>query len=95
MNPRRAIDVGQRRDRHEHLIYAKTSQENPMAYLNFPALTKNQRASQINTDLSTAAYLCIYSGTQPVSPDITVSSGTLLAALPCSNPAGVVTRNSR
>jgi hypothetical protein len=61
-----------------------------MSYINFPALTKNHRVSQINTDLSTAAYLLLYSGTQPGSPDNTVSSGTLLAALPCSNPAGVV-----
>lgn len=62
-----------------------------MSYINLNAATKNSRAGTLNTSLGGAAYLLLYSGTQPVAPDITVSGGTLLAALPCSATAGVVT----
>ena len=62
-----------------------------MTYINLSAVDKKNRISQINSDLSTAAYLMIYSGSYPVSPDITVPGGNLLVALPCSNPFGVAT----
>lgn len=55
-----------------------------MATINFAAASKGNRAGSINTDLGGTAYLCIYSGTQPLAPDITVASGNLLVALPCS-----------
>lgn len=62
-----------------------------MSTINFAAATKNHRVSQLVTDLGSAAYLLIYSGTQPASPDLTVSPGNLLCALPCSATWGTVT----
>lgn len=62
-----------------------------MSYINLSAVDKHNRNSQINSDLSTAAYLMIYSGWYPQSPDNTVSGGNLLVALPCSNPFGALT----
>lgn len=62
-----------------------------MSFINLSAVDKKNRNSQINTDLGTGAYLMVYSGSYPLSPDNTVSSGTLLCALPCSNPFGTVT----
>lgn len=61
-----------------------------MSYINLRAQTKNTRAAAINTDLGGAAFLMVYSGTQPGAPDVTVSAGTLLAALPMSATPGVV-----
>lgn len=52
---------------------------------------KHNRNSQINSDLGSTAYLMIYSGSIPQSPDNTVSSSNLLCALPCSNPFGSLT----
>lgn len=62
-----------------------------MAYINLNAATKNSRSGTLNTSLGGSAYLLIYSGTQPVAPDVTVSAGTVLATLPCSATPGVVT----
>lgn len=62
-----------------------------MTYINMSVSDKHNRNSQINGDLGTTGYLMIYSGSYPLSPDITVSSGTLLCALPCSNPFGTLT----
>lgn len=59
--------------------------------MNLSALNKLHRSGQITTDLGATAFLMIYSGAQPISPDITVSAGALLCAMPMSNPAGVVT----
>lgn len=64
-----------------------------MSYINFAAATKGHRSSQINTDLGGSSFLMIYSGSQPGSPDNTVSSGTLLCALPCSATAAVLGYN--
>jgi hypothetical protein len=58
--------------------------------MNLSALNKNHRLSQIITDLGATNYLLVYTGAEPISPDITVSAGTLLVALPGTNPFGVV-----
>lgn len=62
-----------------------------MSYINMSVADKHNRNSQINSDLGTTAFLMIYSGTVPQSPDNTVPSGNLLCALPCSNPFGSLT----
>jgi hypothetical protein len=62
-----------------------------MAYLQLSAVDKKNRISSINTDLSTASFLCIYTGTPPLAPDNTVPGGNLLVAMPCSNPFGAAT----
>ena len=61
-----------------------------MAYLNLSVANKGNRANQIITALGTGAYAMFYQGSIPQSPDNTVSAGNVLAALPCSNPVGVI-----
>ena len=61
-----------------------------MAYLNFNVATKAARATEIITDLGSAAYILFYSGTLPQSPDNTVPGGNLLGANPMSNPIGTI-----
>jgi hypothetical protein len=60
-----------------------------MATIQFAAATKGNRVAHITTDLGGTAYLMLYQGTQPASPDNTVSSGNALCALPCSATAAV------
>lgn len=61
-----------------------------MAYLNLGVVTKGNRANQVITALGSGAYAIFYQGSIPQSPDNTVSSGNVLASLPCSNPVGTV-----
>jgi hypothetical protein len=61
-----------------------------MAYVNLSAANKNHRSTNLNTDLAASSFFMLYSGSVPVAPDVTVSAGTLLAALPMSATAGVV-----
>jgi hypothetical protein len=60
-----------------------------MPVVNLASATKFNRANQIVTDIGTAGYMLLYSGSVPISPDLPVT-GTLLATLPLSNVAGVV-----
>lgn len=62
-----------------------------MAYINFPVATKTHRLNQVNTDLGATSKWQFYSGALPLSPDITVPAGNLLATLAGSATPGVVT----
>jgi hypothetical protein len=62
-----------------------------MAYVNLSAANKFGRSSRLNTDLGSASFFMLYSGSPPVAPDVTVPSGNLLAALPMSTTPGAVT----
>ena len=59
-----------------------------MAYVNLASATKLHRASQINTDIGSAGFMLLYTGTVPASPDMT-ATGTLLAQLPLASTAAV------
>lgn len=59
-------------------------------YLNLSAVNKLHRNTQISVDLGTTAYLMVYGGTRPLSPDNTVPSGNLLCAMACANPFGTL-----
>jgi hypothetical protein len=48
---------------------------------------RNNNVADITTQLSTTAFLLIYSGAAPANCG-TAASGTLLASLPCTNPFG-------
>jgi len=61
-----------------------------VAYLNLGVVTKGNRANQIISALGAGAYAIFYQGSIPLSPDLTTSSGNVLASLPCSNPVGSV-----
>ena len=60
-----------------------------MSYVNLASATKFERASQIITDIGAAGVMLLYSGSAPLSPDLP-ATGTLLATLPLSDIAGVV-----
>lgn len=59
-----------------------------MAYVNLAAATKLHRANQIITDIGTAGFMLLYTGSPPTGPDLT-APGTLLVTLPLSSVAGV------
>ena len=59
-----------------------------MTYVNLASLTKQNRAAQIISNIGAAGVMNFYSGVIPASPDF-APTGTLLAALPLSTPAGV------
>lgn len=57
-------------------------------YTNLASITKKNRADQIITSIGSNGLMNFYSGSIPLSPDLT-PSGTLLASLPLSTIAGV------
>ncbi len=59
-----------------------------MAYANLASATKLHRANQIVTDIGSNGLMSFYTGSYPVSPDIT-PSGILLVSLPLSPVSGV------
>jgi hypothetical protein len=67
--------------------------------LSYKDSTRNARLDRLTTDLSTTAFLEIFTGTQPgkTSGTFNADTGTKLASLACSNPvaagssAGVLT----
>jgi len=68
--------------------------------LKYKASLKNARLDRITTDIGSSGLLRIYSGTQPASPDASLSGNTLLAELALSSTfaagaaSGVLTANS-
>jgi hypothetical protein len=56
--------------------------------LNYKDTTRNARLDRLTTDLSTTAYLEIFTGTPPgkTTGTFNADSGTKLASLPMSNP---------
>jgi hypothetical protein len=58
-------------------------------YVNLASTTKSHRADQIIADIGTAGLMRLYTGSVPPSPDVAVTD-TLLATLPLSSVAGVV-----
>jgi hypothetical protein len=59
-----------------------------MAFINLSSADKKLRAGQIATSLGAGANALFYTGTPPLSPDLT-ATGTLLATLPLSSTACV------
>lgn len=60
-----------------------------MAFVNLASAAKLHRANQIVADIGSNGLMLLYTGTVPASPDFTVTD-TLLATLPLSSTAGVV-----
>lgn len=57
-------------------------------YANLASTTKLHRAEQLITDIGTAGFMRLYTGSVPPSPDFAVTD-TLLVTLPLSSVAGV------
>lgn len=68
--------------------------------LKYSAVLKNAQQNAITTTVAGSALLNIYNGTQPASPDVAITSQTLLATLTCNvtfagaAASGVLTLNS-
>jgi hypothetical protein len=59
-----------------------------MAYIQLSSSDKLARSQCMITSIGTSGLLSIYSGTQPINPDIT-ATGTLLVSMPLASVAGV------
>lgn len=59
-----------------------------MSYINLASANKSTRAASINTAIGTSGFLQIFTGVQPISPDLT-ASGTQLVSMPLSATAAV------
>jgi hypothetical protein len=61
-----------------------------MAYINLSSANRSTRAAAINTAIGSSGNMVIYTGTQPINPDLT-ATGTLIVTLPLSATAAVAT----